>query len=494
MKPTQVLVALAAIAYAAPVSDDTKAKALEIDDDFPLAELEAYFEAHMNGETSEANSLHARQFSSSTYNQLTDGTPCRPVTMIYARGTTQAGNVGDPAAVGPVLFNNLASRIGLNNLAVQGVAYPANIAGYLAGGDAAGSRTMADLISRAATQCPSTKIIISGYSQGAQLVHNAAGMLSASVTNRVTAAVTFGDPKQKQAFGTIPSSRTRIFCRAGDNICDGGIIVTPAHSQYQQDAPAAAEWIAARSDPYYGAQVFVANINTMSHKVEWIFLKIKNSYHDNIERLAISKWAPQLSAEINLPDWVEDELREILIYEIIKTHMTQPFNRYSWIILRNMFGHDFDHHGKSATFLGHVFSVIAKIVLQTEDVDQQFWLDNMHLLTLGCFEIINDKTVDFTQGLLSDAGRLKAFFTPLLISAFPVVNGKLKNDEKTNSNHKKLRKHMTDRKSENSSTLIKDEADFDDEDGPELKVEEEEEELGTRRTITFNSRKFNSVP
>ncbi|EYB22353.1 hypothetical protein SNK03_009238 [Fusarium graminearum] len=246
MKPTQVLVALAAIAYAAPVSDDTKAKALEIDDDFPLAELEAYFEAHMNGETSEANSLHARQFSSSTYNQLTDGTPCRPVTMIYARGTTQAGNVGDPAAVGPVLFNNLASRIGLNNLAVQGVAYPANIAGYLAGGDAAGSRTMADLISRAATQCPSTKIIISGYSQGAQLVHNAAGMLSASVTNRVTAAVTFGDPKQKQAFGTIPSSRTRIFCRAGDNICDGGIIVTPAHSQYQQDAPAAAEWIAAR--------------------------------------------------------------------------------------------------------------------------------------------------------------------------------------------------------------------------------------------------------
>ncbi|CEI39834.1 unnamed protein product [Fusarium venenatum] len=250
MKPTQVLVALAAIAYAAPVTEGTTAKALEIDDDFPLAELEAYFEAHMNSEDSEANSLHARQFSSSTYNQLTDGTPCRPVTMIYARGTTQAGNVGDSAAVGPVLFNNLASRIGLNNLAVQGVTYPANIAGYLAGGDAAGSRTMATLIAQAASQCPSTKIIISGYSQGAQLVHNAAGMLSASVTNRVTAdvcaAVTFGDPKRNQAFGTIPSARTRVFCRAGDNICDGGIIVTPAHSQYQQDAPAAAEWIAAR--------------------------------------------------------------------------------------------------------------------------------------------------------------------------------------------------------------------------------------------------------
>ncbi|KAH7174095.1 cutinase [Fusarium flagelliforme] len=246
MKPTQVLIALAAIAYAAPVAEESKGEALKFDDDFPLTELEAYFESHLNGQESDTNSLQARQFSGSTYNQLTDGTPCRPVTIIYARGTTQAGNVGDRAAVGPVLFNNLASRIGLNNLAVQGVTYAANVAGYLAGGDAAGSRTMADLITRAASQCPSTKIIISGYSQGAQLVHNAAGMLSASVTNRVTGAVTFGDPKQRQAFGTIPSARTKVFCRSGDNICDGGVIITPAHSQYQQDAPAAADWIAAR--------------------------------------------------------------------------------------------------------------------------------------------------------------------------------------------------------------------------------------------------------
>ncbi|KAF0637159.1 hypothetical protein FPSE5266_20309 [Fusarium pseudograminearum] len=208
--------------------------------------------------------------------------------------------------------------------------------------------------------------------------------------------------------------------------------------------------------------------------VEWIFLKIKNSYHDNIERLAISKWAPQLSAEINLPDWVQDELREILIYEIIKTHMTQPINRYSWIVLRDMFGHDFDHHGKSVKFLGHVFSIIAKIVLQTDDVDKQFWLDNMHLLTLGCFEIINDKTVDFTQELLSDAGRLKAFFTPLLISAFRVVNGKLKNDDKTNH-------------------LIKDGTDIDDEDDGELKLEEDEDELGTRRIKPSKKSRFQSV-
>lgn len=91
--------------------------------------------------------LDKRQYSSSTYNQLTDGTACRPVTVIYARGTSQAGNVGDSAAVGPLFFNNIASRIGgTSQLAIQGVSYPANVAGFLAGGDAAGSTTMANLI------------------------------------------------------------------------------------------------------------------------------------------------------------------------------------------------------------------------------------------------------------------------------------------------------------------------------------------------------------
>lgn len=90
-----------------------------------------------------------RQYSSNTYNQLTDGTPCRPVTVIYARGTTQAGNVGDSSAVGPIFFNNLASQLGgTSQLAIQGVTYAANVIGFLQGGDPAGSTTMANLISQ----------------------------------------------------------------------------------------------------------------------------------------------------------------------------------------------------------------------------------------------------------------------------------------------------------------------------------------------------------
>ncbi|RZK29136.1 MAG: cutinase family protein, partial [Hymenobacter sp.] len=75
-----------------------------------------------------------------TYNQLTDSTPCREISLIFARGTTQDGNVGAAGTEGPTFFNALASRLGgTSRLAIQGVTYPANVAGFLAGGDAAGS-------------------------------------------------------------------------------------------------------------------------------------------------------------------------------------------------------------------------------------------------------------------------------------------------------------------------------------------------------------------
>ncbi|KAH7389744.1 cutinase-domain-containing protein [Phaeosphaeria sp. MPI-PUGE-AT-0046c] len=190
-------------------------------------------------------SLVKRQYSSSSYNQLTDGTACRPISVIYARGTGQQGNVGDSQAVGPLFFNNLASRVGgTSQLAIQGVTYAANVAGFLQGGDTSGSSTMTNLISSTASRCPNTKIVLSGYSQGAQLVHNAAQRTSAANAQRVAAVLVFGDPKRGQSFGSIPSSRIRTICHDGDNICEGGVSIQPAHLNYQQDAPAAAAFVA----------------------------------------------------------------------------------------------------------------------------------------------------------------------------------------------------------------------------------------------------------
>lgn len=66
---------------------------------------------------------------------------CKDYTLIFARGTTEPGNVG--ILVGPPLIEALKDRVGEDRLAVQGVnGYEANVEGYLAGGSVAGSSSM----------------------------------------------------------------------------------------------------------------------------------------------------------------------------------------------------------------------------------------------------------------------------------------------------------------------------------------------------------------
>lgn len=135
---------------------------------------------------------------------------------------------------------------------------------------------------QANTQCPSTQIVMSGYSQGGQLVHNAAELLESNTAalNQVAAGeslprlwlahnhphylstlpinrrrltksvflkvVIFGDPNDGDPVGTIPSSKVLIICHDGDNICDGGVLILPDHLNYQMDAQTAAQFVASQ--------------------------------------------------------------------------------------------------------------------------------------------------------------------------------------------------------------------------------------------------------
>ncbi|KAK6438421.1 hypothetical protein LTR95_005374 [Oleoguttula sp. CCFEE 5521] len=190
--------------------------------------------------------LEKRQYiASNTQNQLNDGTPCRAITVIFARGTFESGNVG--TIVGPPFFQALANSVGASNVAVQGVSYAADVDGFNMGGDAVGSRNMANLAAQAQKQCPKTKLNLSGYSQGAQLVHNAAAMLSNSTTKFVNSVVVFGDPDRGQPVGRIPANKVKTFCNAGDNICDGGNVILPPHLTYATDADAAAAFVRSKA-------------------------------------------------------------------------------------------------------------------------------------------------------------------------------------------------------------------------------------------------------
>lgn len=134
----------------------------------------------------------------------------------------------------------------------------------------------AELAQQALSKCPDTKVVLSGYSQGGQLVHNAAKLLPAKTAEKIAAAVTFGDPGTQtpllslstsrpignqlrrladhetppdngQAFANIPAGNGKIYCHPLDNICQNGVIITAFHYSYStQYVPAAADFVSSK--------------------------------------------------------------------------------------------------------------------------------------------------------------------------------------------------------------------------------------------------------
>jgi cutinase len=116
--------------------------------------------------------------------------------------------------------------------------YPVNYAADAAQDSAGpGATDMSDHIISMAAQCPDTRFIIGGYSQGASVTDIALGIqtvlgtgtaIPASIDPRVAAIVTFGNPL-RQTGQTIASaspanaSKSDDFCNQGDPVCANGI-------------------------------------------------------------------------------------------------------------------------------------------------------------------------------------------------------------------------------------------------------------------------------
>ncbi|RYP68988.1 hypothetical protein DL769_005375 [Monosporascus sp. CRB-8-3] len=204
---------------------------------FDLLPLLTLFGNSLAFPTGVSSSIESRQLGlgGSTRNDLNGG-KCGKVVIIFARGTTEPGNVG--AVAGPPFFDALTKKV--PDLVVQGVDYAADVGGIIELGDKEGTAKMAELVKKAVSQCPDAAIVMSGYSQGAMLVHNAATQLG-DVTSKVTATVTFGDPFQTQKIPGVQNQK--VFCAAGDGVCSGTFIITPAHLTYGSNANAAADFV-----------------------------------------------------------------------------------------------------------------------------------------------------------------------------------------------------------------------------------------------------------
>ncbi|MBE3043619.1 cutinase family protein [Candidatus Bathyarchaeota archaeon] len=104
----------------------------------PLNELLAMFSSLPEGEaaldatakllTPLQQSLADATDIDTTRQDLAENAPCSDYTIIFARGTTEPGNVG--LVTGPPFFDALSEELGAGSLAVQGVEYPATFAGF----------------------------------------------------------------------------------------------------------------------------------------------------------------------------------------------------------------------------------------------------------------------------------------------------------------------------------------------------------------------------
>ena len=171
--------------------------------------------------------------------------PCPDAELVFARGTDEAPGVG---GVGQSYVDALRAQLGAKSLDVYPVDYAAsddfNNREAFASTVIDGVRDAGAHVEATAANCPDTKIVLGGYSQGAIVAgfvtadQAPAGVptsavpapLPASVASHVAAVTLFGNPSpeflsQYDApqlnIGPNYTAKTLQLCAQGDNICDG---------------------------------------------------------------------------------------------------------------------------------------------------------------------------------------------------------------------------------------------------------------------------------
>lgn len=173
---------------------------------------------------------------------------CPDVQLVFARGTAEPPGLG---AVGDALLAALQPALGSRDVEAYPVNYPASY-NFLTTGDAANDAR--DHIAQMVDQCPSTRLVLGGFSQGAAAVSMLAGVpplgntignfgsapsLDPGLARKVAAVAVFGNPGNR--FGTPLSStgefsgRAIDLCSPGDPVCVVGGRDRDAHHDY--DAP-----------------------------------------------------------------------------------------------------------------------------------------------------------------------------------------------------------------------------------------------------------------
>ena len=177
---------------------------------------------------------------------------CPSSQVVFARGT------GEPPGVGPVgdaFVDKLRSRVGGKSVGVYGVSYPATD-DWPTGID--GIRDAGAHVVSMASQCPDTKMVLGGYSQGAAVMGFVTSdvvpdgvdpatvpkPLQPEVAEHVAAVVLFGVPNVRAmnflgqppvVIGPLYAGKTDQLCVPDDPICSDGLEFAAHNASAYQD-------------------------------------------------------------------------------------------------------------------------------------------------------------------------------------------------------------------------------------------------------------------
>ena len=153
--------------------------------------------------------------------------PCPDVEVVSARGTGEAPGVG---SVGQAFIDSLRPKVPGRSVVVYAVNYPATddfARSELAGADDARAHVQSTV-----ANCPNTKMVLGGYSQGAAVIDIVSGELPPEVAGHVAAVAVFGNPEstfartlggtQVPAINPIYRPKTIDLCVPEDPVCSEG--------------------------------------------------------------------------------------------------------------------------------------------------------------------------------------------------------------------------------------------------------------------------------
>jgi cutinase len=187
---------------------------------------------------------------------------CPDIEVVFARGTDEPPGVG---SVGQAFINSLRSKVGGRSVGQYAVNYAAT-ATFMRVAD--GVNDASDHVNFMVGNCPATRLVLGGYSQGAAVIDYLVGAnpgsslgkvlripglnadpgagfgvdsapppLSPEAADHVAAVAAFGNPADRltgsMAGLPVYGGRTIDLCNAGDPICGPGDMSNRgAHNQY----------------------------------------------------------------------------------------------------------------------------------------------------------------------------------------------------------------------------------------------------------------------